>query len=399
MKLYCNIPTSPPNALARIAADLAGQEIEVIVATEEVRKSAEYKALTTTDKFPLLVTKDGNLHESSAIARYFCATAGKFYGTTPVEKTQVDQWCSFASTSWYPHIENVCNGIFGWADITQAEWNESSKFVKAQFKIINTHLDGKQWLVGNEITVADINVAIIYSLVLQTILDGGYRKAMKNASDWAERVFAHPSVVKVIGQTTLCAKALKPICKEEAKPVKKAAPVQAKKVEKVEKKLDNVESLPPTSFNLYDFKTFYVNAADKKGAAVDEWYKMLDWEGWTFWHLFYDKYEGEGEKLHVTNNLLGGFLNRAEHTNKYCFGRIGVFGEEPNLDIKGVWLMRGTELPDGLVKEHPQFEYYKTRKMDPRNNKDDDKLVREYFGGAEEEIIEGAKCQTLKWFK
>jgi elongation factor 1-gamma len=174
---------------------------------------------------------------------------------------------------------------------------------------------------------------------------------------------------------------LKAITVEEKKPEKKkaAAPVQAKKVVE-EKPKDNVDSLPPTNFVLYDFKTFFVNHKDKGGEGVDEWYKMLDWEGWAFWHLHYDKYEGEGEKLHVTNNLLGGFLNRAEFANKITFARMGVFGEEPNLEIKGVWLMRGpNEIPDGLAKDHPQFEYYNKRKMDPRNNADDDKLVREYF--------------------
>ena len=162
---------------------------------------------------------------------------------------------------------------------------------------------------------------------------------------------------------------------------------------------DNVESLPPTNFDVYDFKTFYVNHADKKGEAVDEWYKKLDWEGWSFWHFFYDKYGDEGEKLHVTNNLLTGFLSRAEHTSKYTFGRQGVFGEEPNLDIKGVWLVRGVVLPDGLVKEHAQFEYYNTRKLDPRNNKQDDQLIRDYFGAKEGDVIEGATCQTIRWHK
>jgi len=34
--------------------------------------------------------------------------------------------------------------------------------------------------------------------------------------------------------------------------------------------------------------------------------------------------------------------------------------------------MRGQVIPDGLAKEHAQFEYYKTRKLDPRNSKEDD---------------------------
>jgi len=119
----------------------------------------------------------------------------------------------------------------------------------------------------------------------------------------------------------MCAKALKPVVKEEKKEVKKVVAAPVAKVEKEEKKLDNVESLPPSPFDLYNFKTFFVNHPDKKGVAVDEWYKMLDWEGWSFWHLHYGKYDDEGVVLHITNNLLTGFLSRAEHANKYCFGR------------------------------------------------------------------------------
>jgi len=130
---------------------------------------------------------------------------------------------------------------------------------------------------------------------------------------------------------------------------------------------------------------------------------MLDWEGWSYWFFEYEKYGKEGTVLYSTNNLLGGFLSRGEHTTKYTFGRHGVFGDEPNLNIYGVWLCRGPkELPDGLTKEHPQFEYYKHRQLDPRNNKKDDLLVREFFSKKEEDVFEsldGQKAQTLRWHK
>jgi len=402
MKLYVNNPTSIPNALARIAMDMAGQSAEIIVADAEFRKTPAYKALTTTDRFPLLQTEHGCLHESTAIAKYFCSLAGnKFLGANATERSQVDQWIAFNNTTVFPSVITVCQAIFGWAEVRKADYDEASKNIKAHVKTINSHLEGKKWLVGNEMTIADVVVSQYLAWVFQTVLDGGFRKAMKNVTAWAETCYAHPSCVKVVGSIRMCAKPLKPVLAVEEKPVKKEAPKVVPKAEKKveEKKKDNVESLPPTPFNVYDFKTFYVNHPDKKGEAVDEWYKMLDWEGWSFWYLHYDKYEGEGVQLHVTNNLMNGFLSRAEHTSKYTFGRHGVLGEEPNLEIMGVWLMRGQELPDGLAKEHPQFEYYKTRKMDPRNNKDDDKLVREFFGGKEEEIINGLKCQTLRWHK
>jgi len=169
-------------------------------------------------------------------------------------------------------------------------------------------------------------------------------------------MFAMAPMKKIYGNIQMCAKPLKPVCKEEPKPVKKAAPTPAAAPKpKEEKKKDNVESLGPTPFVLYDFKTLFVNHEDKKGKAVDTWYEMNDWSenGWSFWHLHYDIYEGEGDKLHICNNLMGGFLSRAEHTSKYSFARQCVLGQEGSLQIMGCWFVRGQELPDGLVKEHP----------------------------------------------
>ena len=37
---------------------------------------------------------------------------------------------------------------------------------------------------------------------------------------------------------------------------------------------------------------------------------------------------------------------------------LGIYGDEPNLEIMGVFLLRGTEIPEPL-KDHPQFEFYK----------------------------------------
>lgn len=156
---------------------------------------------------------------------------------------------------------------------------------------------------------------------------------------------------------------------------------------------------------MYDYKTFLVNHPDKGGAGIDETYKMLDWEGWSYWFFHYEKFGKEGTVLFSTNNLVTGFLSRAEHTSKYTFARHGVFGEEPNLEVMGVWLCRGPkEIPDGLLKEHPQFEYYKTRQLDPRNNPKDDKMVREFFSLKEEDMFtsigeNGLVAQTLRWHK
>lgn len=106
---------------------------------------------------------------------------------------------------------------------------------------------------------------------------------MKELNDWAEKLYSHNDFKKVLGAITLCSKPFKPVSlpdpkKKEEKKAKEVEQSEApKKVEKEEKKKDNVESLAPSTFDLYSFKTLYVNHPDKKGEAVDEFYKMLDW--------------------------------------------------------------------------------------------------------------------------
>jgi elongation factor 1-gamma len=185
---------------------------------------------------------------------------------------------------------------------------------------------------------------------LQTVLDAGFRKGTgKNVETWALAYYANEVVVKHEGKVQLAAKPLKPVLMEEKKAPKVVAQVAAKPKEVAVKVKDNVESLPPTPFVIYDYKTFLVNHPDKGGVGMDESYKQIDWDGWSYWFFHYEKFGKEGQVLFSTNNLVTGFLSRAEHTSKYTFARHGVFGEEPNLEVMGVWLCRGPkEIPDGL---------------------------------------------------
>ena len=168
MKLYVNAPTQLFNVIALVAVELSGQEAEMVVCNDEYRKTPAYKAMTTTDKFPMLQTEEGCIHETSAVAKYLCSLSptSNLMGSTPAERSQVDQWISYSVATCWKDCYLVSQGIFGWTEVTQAEYNEAAKNVKAQFKIINQALEGKKWLVGNEMTLADVFVAMIFSYSL-----------------------------------------------------------------------------------------------------------------------------------------------------------------------------------------------------------------------------------------
>ena len=101
---------------------------------------------------------------------------------------------------------------------------------------------------------------------------------------------------------------------------------------------------------------------------------------------------------------MNGFLQRMDDKlRKHTLGVFGVYGEEPSLDILGVLLFRGVELPLPMV-EHPQFEYYQKRKLDIRGSEADKKLVEEFWEKKEGEMLELSeqskyKVSTKKLYK
>lgn len=236
-------------------------------------------------------------------------------------------------------------------------------------------------------------------------MDANFLKAMPNVSAWFQKVTTLPSFKRAFGDIKMCQKIMKPSCKfaqkpKPAKEEKKVAPKAEKKDEgedepEPKKDVDPMTLLPATDFDLFNFKTFYVNHPDKKGEAVDELLRQFDPKGWAFWYLQYEKFGTEGQVLFKTINLCNGFLQRFESFRKYSFARHAVLGEEPSLEIEGVWLFRGTDIPQAAI-DHPQFEYYKQRKLDVKKKEDVD-LIREFWGGVADGKINGMTVQHIAW--
>ena len=89
---------------------------------------------------------------------------------------------------------------------------------------------------------------------------------------------------------------------------------------------------------------------------------------------------------------------------KHSLCVLGVYGDEPSLDIMGVFFWRGTDVIEPM-KEHPQFENFFQHKLDIKNSAVDRQLVENIWTVKEEEDLpnptgEGTiKCQTKKYFK
>ena len=369
----------------RVVAKLAGKKVTAELVEPEKRNSKEFKAINIFGRFPMLETPEGVLHESMAIAKYLAHGHATLLGTNDLERAQIDQW-----TNWVlelsAKVDKVCFAVLGTAPVEAADFNDTMKDVKAAVIAVNASFSSG-YLVGNNITVADIMVAAVLCLPFSLVLDAGLRKPAGKVCDWFDRVAKDAAFASVFGRVRICPKSLPPALKEGGAAKKEKAPKQEKKPAKKEeeedappkeeKKINPLEALPPSPWNFFDFKTLMVNHPDKAGAGMAALKEQFDPAGYSFWFFHYDKYGKEGQIMYMTENLMKGFHQRFDHFRKHCLSRTCILNDEPNLEIEGVWCFRGLEIPFEM-HDHPQFEYYNTRKMDI-NNKKDFTLIKEFW--------------------
>lgn len=125
---------------------------------------------------------------------------------------------------------------------------------------------------------------------------------------------------------------------------------------------------------------------------------QIDRAGWSFWFLHYEKVGKEGQVQYMFENLLEGFIQRLEGFRKYSFGKVCMLGEEPNLEIKGVLLIRGQVICQELI-DHPQFEYMQARKMDLDSEEDKAKIKAYFCSKTGDADCDGMKCVISAWHK
>jgi len=352
-----------------------------------------------------LKQNEGVLFEPNAIARYV-ARQGKnnLFGHNSFEAGQVEQWIDFSTSEidlpgcvWvFPILGFIPNN----AQATQKAKGDIRKVLE----FLNKHLVTRTFLVGQRVSLADIAVAASLYYLYRRVLDPGFRKPFVNVNRWFLTVVNQLEFKGVAGETKLCEKMeVAPEVEEQPKEVKKEQPKEAKKEQpkkepkKEQKKKDEedeeedyekderekeakkgpnpLDSLPPSTFIMDEWKRMYSNN-DTRKVALPWFWEKLDRQGYSIWLGDY-KYNDELSKVFMTSNLLSGFLQRVEKLRKYGFGSLIIFGEEPSLEISVCFLVRGQELPAEML-ECDDTEHYNWRKAnldDPATRE----LVDDFF--------------------
>ncbi len=125
-----------------------------------VNNSPEFLAMNPHGKIPLIKDGDTTVWESNAICKYLCnITAGQtLYPTDAASRAQVDQWLDWAIGTLYISMGFVFQQLIRTPEAQRnpVRIEEERKKTVDALKVLNQYLQGRQFIVGNEMTLADI---------------------------------------------------------------------------------------------------------------------------------------------------------------------------------------------------------------------------------------------------
>ena len=161
----------------------------------------EFLKLNPNGRLPFIEDNGFVLFESLAITLYLAKkhSNGKLYPGTLMDEARAWQWSFWA-------IAEVDRGVNIWslhavrlpeAERDAGKRDEALKVLAAPFKVLDAAVAQQLYLLGNDFTVADLNVAAVISRAIDMDLS-----ALPNLKAWLTRCLARPAARKALALKT-----------------------------------------------------------------------------------------------------------------------------------------------------------------------------------------------------
>ena len=197
MKLY-SFPPSPNTWKVRAVAAYLGipLEVEFVDLTKGASHSPDYLAINPTGRTPALVDGDFKLWESTAIMQYLASQKpNSLWPDNARARADIARWQSWQLAHWSkegcePLIFNrLVKKLLGLGAPDEAAVAKGLESFNKEAKVLDAHLAKQPYLVGKELTLADISVAAPLFYTKEADLPVG---AYPRIQEWFGRVSALP---------------------------------------------------------------------------------------------------------------------------------------------------------------------------------------------------------------
>ncbi|WP_439154228.1 glutathione S-transferase family protein [Yoonia sp.] len=192
MKLYCFGESGNAYKVA-LTLTLAGAEWDPVFVDffKGATRTPEFRALNIMGEVPVLEDGDTVLTQSGVIQDYISSKTGKLGGKSAAERREVLRWMFFDNHK----VSGIAGPLrFNMNFLPEEKRNADVNAFLAMrlasaLKIMETHLEDRDWLAGEDITIADIACAGYLFYTEDFTFD---RTDYPNIDDWLDRIAAQP---------------------------------------------------------------------------------------------------------------------------------------------------------------------------------------------------------------
>lgn len=166
MKIYWFKAQAPRRVLATVKHLGLPAEFEKIEVMKGGLRTEDYVALNPNKKAPTLTDGDLVLWEATAIMAHLAIKAGSdmWPAANPAEQVEMLRWLSWNNCHWAPavgtpYLEHIIKPELGIGEPDDAAVEASLGNIHKFAKVLNPHLEGREFVVLDRLTIADFSLA------------------------------------------------------------------------------------------------------------------------------------------------------------------------------------------------------------------------------------------------
>lgn len=196
MKFFYNPGSSNSRRAEAVIRHLQRTDVEMVLLNHMTgeHRTPEFEAINPNFEIPALQDGDFTLWESNAIMQYL-AEGTTLYPDDPQVRADISRWQFWTSFNLGPTtaaliFERGFKAAMGRGDPDKAIIEAQTQKLETISKVLDAHLSGREYLVGDSLTIADFAVCAELSFNSYGQLDFS---AYPNITAWVARLDALPA--------------------------------------------------------------------------------------------------------------------------------------------------------------------------------------------------------------
>jgi GSH-dependent disulfide-bond oxidoreductase len=193
LKLYYHPSPNPLKVALYLEESGLPYELVPVDTRKGEQHAPAFRAINPNGKTPALLDGDIAVFDSNAILLYLAEKSGQFLPpNTPAARAQMYSWLMFVATGIGPYCGQAVHFKFFAPPPQDYAINRYTFEAERHWKIIDDHLAGKQWMVGDTYTLVDMAVWGWSRLIPRFLGDAGYA-ALPNVKRHLDAINARPA--------------------------------------------------------------------------------------------------------------------------------------------------------------------------------------------------------------